>query len=164
MRKIQFRSSFKIISPSVINLIKSVINLIKSSFISANKSIYSFICLLDRWSEINILINYYKFVSYCNEFHRIMRLISIIVSYFIFASSQQRCSIKKVLLKILQNSKGNACTSLSFNKFADLRPATLLKKGLSRRHFFRNFGKFLRTSFRRTPPGDCFCIFNLGRC
>ena len=33
----------------------SVINLIESSFISANKSIYSFNCWLNRWFQINIL-------------------------------------------------------------------------------------------------------------
>ena len=35
----------------------SVINLINSSFISANKSIYSFICLLDRWFQIRLVIS-----------------------------------------------------------------------------------------------------------
>ena len=42
--------NLKIISPSVINLIKS-------SFISTNKSIYPFICLLDRWFQIRLVFS-----------------------------------------------------------------------------------------------------------
>ena len=38
----------------------------------------------------------------------------IIVSYFIFGSSQQRFSIKNVVLKNSQNSKGNAWVRVSF--------------------------------------------------
>ena len=36
------------------------------------------------------------------------------------------------------------------------QPAASLKKGLQQRHFSVNFAKFLRTSFYRTPPDDCF--------
>ena len=39
------------------------------------------------------------------------------------------------------------CQSLLFNKVADLRPATLLKKRLYHRCFPVNFAKFLRTLF-----------------
>ena len=39
------------------------------------------------------------------------------------------------------------CQSLFFNKYADLRPATLLKKRLWHRCFPVNFVKFLRTPF-----------------
>ena len=46
--------------------------------------------------------------------------------------------------------------SLFFNKVAGLRPVTLLKKRLWHRCFSVNFVKFLRTSFYRTPPDDCF--------
>ena len=35
-------------------------------------------------------------------------------------------------------------------------PAALLKKGLQQRRFSVRFAKFLRTSFYRTPPDDCF--------
>ena len=34
--------------------------------------------------------------------------------------------------------------------------AALLKNGLQQRRFFVRFAKFLRTSFYKTPPGDCF--------
>ena len=45
-----------------------------------------------------------------------------------FRSSHRRCSIKKVLLKISQNSQENACARVSFlNKVPSLKPATLLK-------------------------------------
>ena len=41
----------------------------------------------------------------------------------------QRCSVKKVFLEISQNSQENTCARVSFfNKVADLRPATLLKR------------------------------------
>ena len=36
------------------------------------------------------------------------------------------------------------------------QPAALFKKGLQQRLFSVNFAKFLRTSFYRTPPDDCF--------
>ena len=36
------------------------------------------------------------------------------------------------------------------------QPAALLKKGLQQRRFSVRFAKFLRTSFYRTPPDDCF--------
>ena len=35
-------------------------------------------------------------------------------------------------------------------------PAAFLKKGLQQRRFSVRFAKFLRTSFYKTPPGDCF--------
>ena len=60
----------------------------------------------------------------------------------------KRCSVKKVFLKILQNSQENTCDRVSFfNKVAGLRPATLLKKRLWHRCFPVNFAKFLRTPF-----------------
>ena len=36
------------------------------------------------------------------------------------------------------------------------QPAALLNKGLKQRRFSVRFAKFLRTSFYRTPPDDCF--------
>ena len=35
-------------------------------------------------------------------------------------------------------------------------PAGLFKNGLQQRRFFVRFAKFLRISFYKTPPGDCF--------
>ena len=48
--------------------------------------------------------------------------------------------------------------SLSFNKVAGLRPATLLKKRKRLRHrcFPVDFPKFLRTPSLQNTPGGCF--------
>ena len=63
----------------------------------------------------------------------------------------QRCSVKKVFLKISENSQKNTCASLFFNKVADLRPATLLKLTLTQ-VFSCEFCEILRTTFfHRTP-------------
>ena len=59
-----------------------------------------------------------------------------------------------MFLKISQNSQENTCVGISFfDKFADLRPATLLKERLQHRCFPVNFVKFLRAPFfYRTSP------------
>ena len=60
----------------------------------------------------------------------------------------QRCSVKKVFLEISKNPQENTCAqNLYFNKFAGLRPATLLKTRLWHRCCPENFAKFLRTPF-----------------
>ena len=62
----------------------------------------------------------------------------------------RRWSIKKSLLKILQNSQENTSARVSFLiklQASALRPATLLKKGVWHRCFPANFKKFLRTTF-----------------
>ena len=46
--------------------------------------------------------------------------------------------------------------SLSFNKVAGLRPATLLKKRLRLRYLPVDFPKFLRTLSLQNTPGGCF--------
>ena len=56
--------------------------------------------------------------------------------------------MKNGVLRNFANFTGkNLCQSLFFNKVADLRPATLLKKRLWRSCFPVNFAKFLRTLF-----------------
>ena len=59
----------------------------------------------------------------------------------------QRCSVKKVFLEISQSHRKTPVPETLFNKFAGLRPATLLKKSLWHRCFPVNFAKFLRTPF-----------------
>ena len=59
----------------------------------------------------------------------------------------QRCSVKKMFLKISQNSQENTRVAVFFDKVANLRPATLLKNRLRHRWFPVNFAKFLKTSF-----------------
>ena len=63
-------------------------------------------------------------------------------------SSHQRCSVRKGALRNFTKFTGkHLCQSFFFNKVAGVRPATLLKKRLSRRCFPVNFVKFLRTPF-----------------
>ena len=59
----------------------------------------------------------------------------------------------KVLLEILQNSQENTCARVFFNKVADLRPATFLKKRLWHWCFLVNFAKFLRATFLMKNSG-----------
>ena len=60
--------------------------------------------------------------------------------------SNRRCSVKKVFLKILQNSQENTCVRVSF----------LIKLQAPHRCFPVNFAKIFRTPFYRTPLDDCF--------
>ena len=57
----------------------------------------------------------------------------------------RRCSVKKVFLKISQNSQENTSTRVFFSIKLGLRPATLLKKRRWHWCFLVNFVKFLRT-------------------
>ena len=59
----------------------------------------------------------------------------------------RKWSVKKVFLKIWQNSHEKPLLDSSFNKVAVVGPVTLLKKRLQRRCFLVNFAKFLRISF-----------------
>ena len=69
-------------------------------------------------------------------------------------SSHRRCSIEIGVLRNFTKFTGkHLCQSLSFNKVADLRPATLLKKRLWHRCFPVNFVKFLRTPFLQNTSG-----------
>ena len=53
-----------------------------------------------------------------------------------YRRSHQRCSMKKSFLRNFTKFTGkHLCQSLFFNKVADLRPATLLKKRLWHRFF-----------------------------
>ena len=73
-------------------------------------------------------------------------------------SNHWNCSIKLGVLKNFAKFKGkHLCQSLFFNKAADLRPATLLKKRLCQSCFPANFAKFLRTPFLQNTF-DCFFV------
>ena len=61
---------------------------------------------------------------------------------------------KKLLLKILQNSKENTCDKVSFLIKLHAAPATLLKKRLWHWCFPVNFAKFLRTPFSNNTFGQ----------
>ena len=72
----------------------------------------------------------------------------MIVVFFSCRSNHQMCSIKKVFLKILQNSQENACARVLF--FIKLHASTcnfIKKEALLHRYFLVNFTKFLRTPF-----------------
>ena len=60
-------------------------------------------------------------------------------------SSHQRCSIKKLLLKILQYSQDNICVGVSFNRVAGLYGCNVVKKRLQHSCFLVNIAKFFRT-------------------
>ena len=63
-------------------------------------------------------------------------------------SSRLKVFCKKAVLKNFAKFTGkHLCQSLFFNKVADLRPATLLKKRLWHRCFPVDFAKLLRTPF-----------------
>ena len=62
--------------------------------------------------------------------------------------------MKKGVLRNFGKFTGkHLCQSLFFNKVADLRPATLLKKRLWHTCFPANFAKFLRTQFLQNTSG-----------
>ena len=82
------------------------------------------------------------------------------------------CYVKKVFLKISQNSQENtcarACATVQLQLYLcnswrivwvclTILPGTLLKKRLWHRFFPVNFAKFLRTPFLQNTFGDCFC-------
>ena len=70
----------------------------------------------------------------------------------IFRRRYRRCSVKKAILEILENSQENTCARVSFLiklQANIIRPASLLKKSIWHRCFSVNFPKFLRTPFLR---------------
>ena len=68
----------------------------------------------------------------------------------IFRSRHHRCFIKKVFLKISQNSQESVCARVSFfNKTAGLMPTTLFKK----KTLVLVFMRFLRRTFLQNTSG-----------
>ena len=66
----------------------------------------------------------------------------------LFRSSHWRCSVKKVFLKISQNSQDNTCVRVSLlMKLKASDPQLYLKERLWRRCFPVNVAKFLRAPF-----------------
>ena len=57
----------------------------------------------------------------------------------------------------------NLCQSLSFNKVAGPRTATLLKKQLWHRYFPVDFAKFLRTRYLQNTSGRLLLILFVAR-
>ena len=69
------------------------------------------------------------------------------LSYFERSSHPEVFCTKGVLKSFAKFTGTHLCQSLFYNKVADLRPATLLKKRLWHRRFLVDFEKFLRTPF-----------------
>ena len=66
-----------------------------------------------------------------------------------FRSSQQRCSIKKVFIKILQNLQGNTFVGVSF----------LIKKKIRHRRFPVNIARFLKSAFLQKTSGGRLLLY-----
>ena len=81
-----------------------------------------------------------------------------------YRSSHWKCSVKKVFLKISQNSLENTFARVSFliklqarvSFLIKLRTSTLLKKRLWHTCFLVNFAKLSRTSISQNTSGGCF--------
>ena len=62
-------------------------------------------------------------------------------------SSHRKCSVKMILLEILQNSQENPCARVSFLKKLQTSGLQLYLKETLVQVFSVNFAKFLRTPF-----------------
>ena len=81
-------------------------------------------------------------------------LILLLVVCCFYRSSHWRCSVREgVLRDFTKFTKKHLRRSLSFNKVASVRPATLFKKRLWHRCFPVNYSKFLRTPFLQNTSG-----------
>ena len=112
-----------------------------------------YLCLRCVMFVIRILHNlsWYFWYLYCD----------LLVNSFsaLYRSSRWRRSIRKVVPRnFAKFTWKHLCQSLFFNKFAGLRPSTLLKKRLWYRCFLVNFAKFLRTPFLQNIPGRLLLI------
>ena len=75
-------------------------------------------------------------------------------------SRHRRCSVKRLLLEMSQNSQENTCARVCILiklQASSPQPATLLKKTLWHRCFLVNFATFLRTPVLQNTSGGCFC-------
>ena len=59
-------------------------------------------------------------------------------------------------VRLFKNTFFNRTFSVAASESFRFPPAAFLKKGLQQRRFSVRFAKFLRTSFYRTLPDDCF--------
>ena len=74
------------------------------------------------------------------------------LSFLFYAEAVvRRCSVKNVLLKILQNSQGNNYARVLFLKKLQALACNFIKKRLQHSCFPVNFATFLKTSFCKTP-------------
>ena len=90
---------------------------------------------------------------------KISQAVPNFLKHYYFRSSHLRCSLKKVLLEISQNSLENTCARDSLLIKLHARPAALLKKSLWYRCLLVNFAKFLRTPFLQNTSGRLLLLF-----
>ena len=87
------------------------------------------------------------------------KICQVTLNFCFSRSSRQEVFCRKDFLRHFAKFTGkHMCQSLCFNKVADLRPATLLKKRLWHRCFPVHFAKFLRTPLFNIISGSCFCF------
>ena len=79
----------------------------------------------------------------------------------LFRSSQERCSIKKVFLKISQNSQENTCARVSFSIKLQATACIFIKKETLTEVFSCKFWEILRTIFLQNTPERLFLVIAL---
>ena len=109
-------------------------------FIHISDSLFELKYYQKEWLIINVLVRRFKVL--------LISIAAILLGLEkTFRSSHPRCYVKKVFLKISQNSHENTCARVSFLIKLQARGLLLLKKRLWHRCFLVNFAKFLRTPF-----------------
>ena len=73
----------------------------------------------------------------------------------------KRCSVKKVFLKISQNSQENTCVGVSFQEYSRPSGLQLYKKGTPTHVFFCEFCRFFKNLFCRASANGCFWFAQL---
>ena len=112
--------------------------------------VHLFICTFQHMYYIRI----WQIHFWCNRFLKNYLSTKL---FDIVRSSRPDVFCKKSNLRNFTKFTGkHLCQRLFFNKIADLRSATLLKKKLWHRCFPVNFAKFLRTPFLQNTSGGCF--------
>ena len=103
--------------------------------------------------QVHVLVNLQKttelmcrYCAWCiNLFKKNTWTTLVEVNHVLFSETvSRRCFIKKLFLKISQNSQENNRAGVSF--LIKLKPANLLKKRLRHRCFPMNFVKFFKTA------------------
>ena len=113
---------------------------------------------IPKLASLSDLVSYALFTQWISS--EISGLLSVINPFYTNVPLPgvvlHRCSVKKLFLKISQNSQANTCTRVSslirLQGIAGLRPTTLLKKKIWHRCFPVNFVKFLKNIFFYWAP------------
>ena len=79
-----------------------------------------------------------------------------IVQKYLFCVEDVWTAGSETPVRLFKNTFFNRTFPVAASDSFRFPPAALLKKGLQQRRFSVRFAKFLRTSFYKTPPDDCF--------